>query len=107
MRHPERSGATSAVVLLHGCGGDADGLDRNWGVRLQSWGYAVLTVDSFTPRGMTNSCHGGTPAARLFDAYGALHFLSSLPSIDPARIAVMGFSEGGIIGLTDVETSGV
>lgn len=90
-------------MLLHGCGGDAAGLDRNWGARLQSWGYAVLTVDSFSPRGITNSCHTGPPAGRNFDAYGALHFLAQHPFIDASRIALMGFSEGGIITLFDVE----
>jgi dienelactone hydrolase len=95
------------VVLLHGCGGDAEGLDRHWGVRLQSWDYAALTVDSFAPRGVGNSCHGSVMAGRVLDAYGALRFLSSLPSIDPSRVAVMGFSEGGIMALTDVEADGV
>ena len=107
LRYAEQSGPAAAVVLLHGCGGDAKGLDRNWGVRLQSWGYAVLTVDSFTPRGVSNSCHGPVMAGRMLDAYGALRFLSSLPQIDSARIAVMGFSEGGIMALIDVEAGGV
>jgi dienelactone hydrolase len=100
---PSGGGRFAAVVLLHGCGGDAAGLDRNWGARLQAWGYVSLTVDSFTPRGITNSCRTGTPAGRSFDAGGAVQFLSQQPFIDATRVALMGFSAGGIMTLLDVE----
>lgn len=103
LRQPAGGGPFAAVVLLHGCGGDAAGLDRNWGERLQSWGYVSLTVDSFTPRGITNSCHTGAPAGRTFDAYGALRFLAEYPFVNASRVALMGFSEGGMITLFDVE----
>jgi len=103
LRSPTGEGRFAAVVLLHGCRGDAKGLDRNWGARLQSWGYVALTVDSFTPRGISVSCPGGTPAGRLGDAYGALTYLSRLKSVDPSRMALMGFSEGAWITLMDIE----
>lgn len=103
LRRPTGNGPFAAVVLLHGCGGDAKGLDTNWGARLQSWGYASLTVDSFGPRGITNSCHTGVPAGRINDAYDALQFLVTQPFIDASRIALMGFSEGGVMALFDVE----
>jgi dienelactone hydrolase len=103
LRQPAGRGPFAAVVLLHGCGGDAEGLDRNWGTRLWSWGYVTLTVDSFTPRGITNSCHTGAPAGRVLDPYTALGYLSGLAAVDSSRIALMGFSEGGIIALTDIE----
>lgn len=79
------------------------GLDQNWGARLQSWGYVTLTVDSLTPRGMTNSCHTGAPPGRTLDPYGALGYLAGLGFVDPSRIALMGFSEGEIITLMDIE----
>ena len=103
LRRPDGDGLFPAVILPHGCGGEAAGLDRNWGARIRSWGYVSLTVDSFGPRGITNSCHSGTPAGRAFDAYGALGFLAGLAFIDPARVALMGFSEGGMMTLLDVE----
>ncbi len=103
LRRPIGQGPFAAVVLLHGCGGDAKGLDRNWGARLQSWGYVTLTIDSLTPRGMTNSCHTGAPPGRALDPYGALGYLAGLGFVDPSRIALMGFSEGGIITLMDIE----
>lgn len=103
LRRPAGDGPFAAVVLLHGCGDDAIGLDRNWGARLQSWGYVSLTVDSFGPRGITNSCRNGVPAGRTFDPYGALQFLAERRFIDSSRVALMGFSEGGIITLFAVE----
>jgi dienelactone hydrolase len=103
MRRPAGNGPFPAVILLHGCGGDPTGLDRNWGERLQSWGYVSLTVDSFGPRGITNSCRSGEPAGRDLDPYGAFGFLAREPFVDAHRVALMGFSEGGIVVLNDVE----
>jgi dienelactone hydrolase len=51
LRRPGGDGPFPAAILLHGCGGDPTGLDRNWGERLQSWGYVSLTVDSSVPEG--------------------------------------------------------
>ena len=90
-------------MLLHGCGGDAEGLDRNWGARLRALGYVSLTVDSFGPRGIVTSCHTGPPAGRNFDAFGALDYLATQPFVRPADVALMGFSEGGMITLLDIE----
>ncbi len=103
LRRPAGDGPIAAAVLLHGCGGNAAGLDRNWGARLQSWGYVSLTVDSFGPRGITNSCRGGAPAGRSRDAFDALRFLVERPFVKPSRVALIGFSEGGLIALFDVE----
>jgi dienelactone hydrolase len=103
LRRPTGEGGFAAVVLLHGCGGDAQGLNRNWGARLQSWGYVVLTVDSFTPRGISVSCHSGTPGGRIWDPFGALKYLSTLEFVDSSRMALMGFSEGAWITLMDIE----
>jgi len=102
LRRPEGHGPFPAVVLLHGCGGDADKLDDSWGARIQDWGYITLTVDSFGPRGIISACTG-MPVNRLMDAYGALQFLGKSKLVDPNRVAVMGFSQGGINALWDVE----
>lgn len=103
LRRPAGEGRFAAVVLLHDCGGNARGLDRNWGARLQSWGYVALTVDSFTPRGIAVSCRTGTPAGRIWDPFGALKYLSALDFVDASRMALMGFSEGAWITLMDIE----
>src|SRR4029079_18998393 len=71
---PEGSGPFPALVHLHGCGGlppavKANTADDFWAKRLADWGYAVLVVDSFTKRGVNNTCSGEF-APRVADAYG-------------------------------------
>lgn len=107
LRLPDARGPAPAVVLLHGCNGSFRRLDERWGKRIVAWGYATLTVDSFGPRGLTNTCGGGAPVATAFDAYRALDFLVQQPSIDPARVAVIGFSQGGWLALTSIERGAI
>jgi dienelactone hydrolase len=87
----------AAVVLLHGCAGVIPN-SNVWASKLERWGYVVLQVDSFGPRGQTNICASG-PAAptdtRLLDAYAAKSYLAGLPFVDAKRIAVIGWSHGG------------
>jgi dienelactone hydrolase len=101
LRHPNSPGPLPAVVLLHSCHGNWGRLDERWGKQIASWGYVTLTVDSFGPRGI-DRC-GGKEDLNL-DAYRALKFLVREPSVDPARIAVLGFAlAGGRVVLMSVE----
>ncbi len=104
LRQPGGPGPAPAVVLLHSCNGNWRRLDARWGARIASWGYVTLTVDSFGPRGLKNTCSGSIALVDLaYDAYRALDFLVKQPFVDPARVAVLGFSQGGSIALTSVE----
>jgi dienelactone hydrolase len=103
LRQPNGAGPSPAVVLLHSCDGNWQRLDERWGRRIASWGYVTLTVDSFGPRGIKDACGSGAPVALAFDAYRALNFLAQQPSVDPARVAVLGFSQGGWLALSSVE----
>jgi dienelactone hydrolase len=103
LRQPGGAGPSPAVVLLHGCSGDWRKLDERWAKRIASWGYVTLTVDSFGPRGLRNTCTSGAPVDLAFDAYRALDFLVRKSFVDPARVAVLGFSQGGWLTLTSVE----
>jgi dienelactone hydrolase len=103
LRQTSRTGPSPAVVLLHSCNGNWLRLDERWGKRIGSWGYVTLTVDSFGPRGLKDTCNNGAPVDLAFDAYRALNFLVRQPFVDPARVAVLGFSQGGWLALTSVE----
>jgi dienelactone hydrolase len=100
-----------AIVLLHPCFGISRA-EEMWSDRLVSWGYVVLSVDSFTPRGFDNVCDGQigggattTPWRRALDAFGAKRYLSTRSFVDPARIAVMGMSHGGWTVLETIKQS--
>jgi dienelactone hydrolase len=103
LRQPAGAGPSPVVVLLHGCAGSAEALDRRWGQRIAGWGYVTLTVDSFGPRGLKNTCGSGAPVDLAFDAYRALGYLVQQSYADPARIAVLGFSQGAGQALSSVE----
>jgi dienelactone hydrolase len=103
LRRPDGTGPSPAVILLHSCNGNWRRLDERWGKRIASWGYATLSVDSFGPRGIKSGCRESTSNDFTADAYRALNFLAQQPSIDPARVAAVGFSQGGLSVLLSVE----
>jgi dienelactone hydrolase len=103
LRQTNSSGPSPAVVLFHGCNGDWRRLDERWAKRLASWGYVTLTVDSFGPRAIQNTCASGAPVDLALDAYRALNFLVQRPFVDPARVAALGFSQGGWLVLSSIE----
>jgi dienelactone hydrolase len=90
-----------AVILMHASGGVNAGVDR-WAQDLNNMGVATFIVDSFSGRGLTGLPPDPSNEAFLWvivDAYRALGALAQHPRIDPNRIAVMGFSMGGLVAL--------
>jgi dienelactone hydrolase len=86
-----------AVVILHGSGGLSPNV-QSWVPEVNGMGIATFAVDSFTGRGVASTTADQDRFSRLatvVDAYRALDLLAAHPRIDPARIAVMGFSRGG------------
>jgi dienelactone hydrolase len=90
-----------AVILLHGDAG-ALASQAAWSDELNAIGIAVFSLDSFSARAAIASGQSlaTMPASipsgpRVVDAERALALLATHPRIDPARIAVMGFSSGG------------
>lgn len=86
-----------AVVLLHSAWGwndDHEGF-HTYGEALSKAGFLALELRMF-PR--SNSSRG-LPGAYLPELFGALKYLASRPDVDSKRIAVAGFSFGGILTL--------
>lgn len=101
---PAGPGPFPAVVGLHGCGGRRQAWEDALGAQVTALGWVMLSVDSFGPRGVTHRCtaDAGTIVERVRDAYGALQYLANLPFVDKGRIAVLGFSQGGMAALSAV-----
>jgi len=106
---PDRAGPSPGVLYLSGYG--ARPMEPP--ISLASHGYVVLAID-------VRGNRVGGPRARPFEDYStlgiqspdtyvyreivghclrALHLLASRPEVDPQRIAVVGASEGGGLGL--------
>jgi dienelactone hydrolase len=99
LKQPPGAGPFPVVILLHGCGGLGSS-QRLWAKRLNDWGYATFTLDSFGPRGVRSVCaplaqSSVSPEDRASDVISAALWLRGQPGIDPDRIAVLGNSHGG------------
>lgn len=116
-----------AVVMMHGRAGayssladgkyDATTLSKRhkfWGETLAREGYLAILVDGFGPRGYAKGFPGHSyetrPAeldetsVRPLDAYGALAYLRTRDDVDPKRIALLGWSNGGSATLASMSS---
>jgi dienelactone hydrolase len=104
---PAAAASAPALVLLHGCGGPGapggapDARAQALIHRLWPAGVHALVLDSFTPRGERQICTQRvgtrhiTQLQRRRDALGALAWLAAQPGVDPARLGLIGWSNGG------------
>ena len=91
---PSGAAAAPAVILLHGDNGLKD-YHKQWAAQLSQWGYVSLLIYSFGAMGEQVPESVTVSADVLSNAYGAYNYLQTLPSVDPQRIAVMGWWGGG------------
>lgn len=96
-----RDAPVPAVILLHGASGVTGAREHTYARQFARRGVAALVVDVFGARreratGFVNRLLEITEAMFLADAYAALGFLAARPEIDPRRIALIGFSYGGM-----------
>ena len=90
-------GRQPCVVLMHGSGGIAPSIPL-WMRDFNTAGAACFALDGFTGRGLISVSGDQAKLGRLafiLDIYQALALLARHPSVDPARLVVMGFSRGG------------
>jgi len=111
---PEGKGPFPAIVMMHGCSGlyAASGKPtrsyRFWAEHFRERGYATLLLDSFGPRGEREICSQkvrkvSEATDRPRDAYAALDWLAGRADVDPARISLMGWSNGAMAVLHAVK----
>jgi len=92
--------AIPAVVMLHGSAGMI--YDRaKYGPQLAAMGIAVLLVETYDSRrdlatSFIDRVLHITETMFVADAYAALHYLANRPEIDGRRVALAGFSYGGM-----------
>lgn len=111
---PEGKGPFPAIVMMHGCSGLYGKTGRPtrsyqfWAEHFRDRGYVTVLLDSFGPRGEREICTQkdrriSEAADRPRDAHAALAWLAGRPDIDPARISIMGWSNGGTTVLNSVK----
>lgn len=104
---PKGDGPFPAVVLMHGCAGIRSHHDGTWASDLTRWGYVNLQVDSLGPRGLSSICEATDRAVdQTSDAFGAIRYVRGLSYVDPDRVAIMGWSMGGMAALNAVAKTG-
>lgn len=108
----------ATVVMMSGCSGlyrKSGRMKTNsaaWIERFTGWGYLVLAVDGFTPRGFRSMCAKrkrplNALKDRPYDAYGGLAWLVKQPFVDPGRIALVGWSNGAMATLSGMRENRV
>ena len=101
LRFPDRPrDRYPAVVVVHTISGFQEANEGWQAEELRRSGFATLTYDSFSARGLSRSAvvgsRAGPPlASGVADAFAALQFLAGHPRIAADRIGIVGFSFGG------------
>ena len=106
MFRPAGTGPFPAVVALHGCGGlgganvPISSRHLDWGRQLAAQGFVVVFPDSYGSRGLGAQClvrdRTVRPSKeRVADAIATKRWLQQQPDVDKAKVALLGWSNGG------------
>ncbi len=96
-----REAPAPAVVLLHGASGVQEEREVTYARQLATMGAAGLVVDSFGSRrdratGFIDRLLNISETMVVADAYAALAYLAGRGDVDADRVALVGFSYGGM-----------
>ncbi len=91
-----------ALVILHGASGVQSVRELTYARQFAAQGTAVLVIDVFAARrdkatSFVERLLEITEAMFLADAYAGLRYLAARPEIDGDRVALIGFSYGGMV----------
>lgn len=90
-----------AVIMLHGASGVRQARELTYGAQFAAMGVAALVVDAFAARRdratrFVDRLIEITETMLLADAFAGLRWLDARPEIDGDRVALIGFSYGGM-----------
>jgi dienelactone hydrolase len=93
-----------AVIMLHGSGGVLSAREMTYGRQFAAMGIGALAIDAFAARrdratSFTERLLNITEAMVMADAYAGLAWLAARPEIDARRVALIGFSYGGMVSV--------
>ena len=90
-RHP-------VIVVVPGQGGHVEEHFAFWQSRLLSSGFGVLAIDPLRIRNLArDQGERLSTAADMVDVFRVLKSLTANPHVDPERVAILGFSRGGLV----------
>ena len=98
----------SAVIIAPSSSGIEDEREIYYAKELVKAGMAALVIDSFTPRGLTDSVYDQSLLEAWDienDAIAAFQELAADKRIKPNRIAIMGVSKGGSVAMNTALTA--
>jgi dienelactone hydrolase len=99
-----RAQRAPAVIMLHGSGGVLSARELTYGRQLAAMGIGALVIDAFAARrdratSFTERLLNITETMVMADAYAGLAWLAARPEIDAKRVALVGFSYGGMVSV--------
>ncbi|HVM91644.1 MAG TPA: dienelactone hydrolase family protein [Terriglobales bacterium] len=105
---PEGGTSLPAVIALHGAGGGVQGMDR-YATLLAEQGFAVFVLHYFDRTG-TQFADKPTIFKNfpiwMKTLWDAVSFVEKRPNVDPARVALLGFSLGAYLSLANSSIDG-
>lgn len=92
---------TATVIVGHGCAGLGTH-EQQWAKQINGWGYNVVVLDSFGPRGYYQGlCNSGArvpPFTRLDDVREAVAKIKA-SDFHQGKIGYIGYSHGGAVAM--------
>ncbi len=98
-----KSGKAPTVLIAHGCDGAQRSQSyRQWARQISSWGYNAIVVDSYSKRGINNTCNNTSAVVLRQGAEDLIKTAAWVQEQDwhAGKIGMIGFSRGGSVALT-------